>query len=392
MNNIVITGMAVWDTLGHDAQSNFQKILDTRSSTPTRSTLREYLGFPLADPPEMSAFQEQHFSKNKCPRFTQISMWVAEQAIAQSGLAPDRSRIAGIASTLFNDPESILHTANRFIGGSTRAGPSDLFFTTNDSLIITLSRIYDIRGMTWAMAASCSSAIYAIEIASAMIRQDLLDQAIILAADLCTEPYNAFRVYGTNPYSRSNQSRPFDSQRDGIVMSDGMAAVVIESRQSAERRGARSLATILGTGTATQCGHRTNPRHTQDSYHDAFNKAVASAGISAKDIGWISAHATGTPDGDEIENEIMSQLVPGVPITSLKGHIGHTMGASSLVEIVYTVLAQQQAMIPGIANTQEVTMPSTLDFVLETRNSDGRPVIKNSYGFAGRAASIILQV
>lgn len=393
MKDIVVTGMAVWDTLGHDLDSNFQKMVDTRTNSPTSSTVKNYLGFGLADSPEeLFSFQEKYFAKPKNPKFFVSGTWIADQAIAQAGLITDKNRVGVVGTTLFADGESQVRTAKKFSDGTTRAGPGDLFFTTGDILVSALSRIHDIRGMTWSMAASCSAGIYAIEMSAAMIRQNLLDQAVIATIDFGAEPYNAYRTHGTNPYSSLNISRPFDKSRDGIVMGDGIAAIVLESGDSARSRGANILATVLGTGTASQCAHRTNPRQTQDAYVAAFEKALASASITADDIGWISAHATSTIDGDEIENEIMSRLLPGRPISTFKGHIGHTMGASGLVEIVYTIKSQQRGLIPGIANTQEVILPSTLDFVLENQCTDGRPVIKNSYGFGGRAASIILQV
>lgn len=392
MKNIVVTGMAVWDTLGHDLDSNFQKMLSNNSNNPTCPTVKNYLGFGLSDPPPgLESFQEQHFSKYKNPKFFVSGTWIADQAIAQAGLIKDQSRIGAVGTTLFADGESQVHTAKKFVDGSSRAIPGDMFFSTGDVLVSILSRIYNIQGLTWSMAASCSAGIYAIEMSAAMIRQGLLDQVVIATVDFGTHPYNAYRTHGTNPYSLQNISRPFDKSRDGIVMGDGLAAMVIESEDSARARGARILATVLGTGTATQCAHRTNPRHAQDAYYSAFDKALASSGLTNKDIGWISAHATGTIDGDEIENNIMSDLLPGIPITTFKGHIGHTMGASGLVEIVYTIKAQQKGRIPPIANTREIDLPGNLYFVLENLAGDGRPVIKNSYGFGGRAASIILQ-
>lgn len=392
MNDIVITGMSVWDTLGHNIDHNFQTMLNLHENQPVQPTIKNFLGFGLSsDPLNIAEFQEKYFSKLKNPRFTQIGMWVADQAIAQSGLGTNLSRVGTVGTTLYNDAESQIHTAGRFIQGSTRAVPNDLFFTTNEALSASLARIYDIRGMSWTMTASCSAGIYAIELSSAMIQQNLLDQVIIVAAEFGTESYNAFRTYGTNPYSRTNSCRPFDINRDGIVMGDGIAAIVIESNKSAESRGAKPLAKILGTGTATQHAHRTNPRLTQDCYYDAFNKALTNAHLTSKDIGWISGHATGTIDGDDIENAIMDDCLPGIPITSFKGHLGHTMGASGLVELVYTIKSQQTGMIPAIANTEKITLPSSLKFVLENTKTDGRPVIKNSYGFGGRAASIILQ-
>lgn len=389
-NSLVVTGLSVWDTLGHDIHSNFQQMLTSRRALPQTPTIRNFLGFSLASGPDMTHFAEKWFAKSG-PPFTQATMWVADQAVQQAGLVSDRNRVGAVASTIFNDADSIVKTATRFIKGSTRAGPDDLFFTCNDALVMTLSRIHDIRGMTWSMVASCSSAITAIEQSWAMIQQDLLDQVVVIAADYCTRPFHAFRMYGTNPYSHTNICRPFDDQRDGIVIGDGIGAMVIESEDSARQRGATVLARILGTGCATHHAHRTNPRQSQDCYGQAVDRALAAAGVSAQDIGWISAHATGTPDGDDVEAEIMGKKFPGRKITSFKGHIGHTMAASGLIELIYTIKCMEQGQIPALANTTSIGMDVDLDFATRSMTVDHRPVLKNNYGFGGRAASIVLQ-
>jgi 3-oxoacyl-[acyl-carrier-protein] synthase II len=192
--------------------------------------------------------------------------------------------------------------------------------------------------------------------------------------------------------SKLNVSKPFDTTRDGIVMGDGVAAFVIESEQVAIRRGAKILAKIEGSGAANSNMHPTNPSMMTDAYYLAFKSAMETSGLSPDNIDWISAHATSTPDGDKVEAQIMSELLPGRSITSFKGHIGHTMAASSAIELIYTIEAMKNKIIPHIANTTEIDIDSKLDIVLKNTPNQSKYVIKNSYGFAGRANSIIISI
>jgi 3-oxoacyl-[acyl-carrier-protein] synthase II len=125
------------------------------------------------------------------------------------------------------------------------------------------------------------------------------------------------------------------------------------------------------------------------AYYSAFNKAMETVDDIEK-IKWISAHATSTQDGDMIENQIMSELLPGRYITSFKGHLGHAMAASGLLELCYTIEALNNNVVPHIANTNNVDSESKLSVVLENIHCEAEYVIKNSYGFGGRASSVIL--
>ena len=256
-----------------------------------------------------------------------------------------------------------------------------------------LSKYFNINGLTSSISATCSSGLVGLELGGALIKQGLLDQIIIICADLPTDPYSIFRMNSVRALSKSNISRPFDTARDGIVMGDGIATFVIESERTANQRGATILAKIEGSGTANSNMHPTNPGMMTAAYYLAFKSAMETSGLKPEDIDWISAHATSTPDGDRVEDQIMSELMPGKSMTSFKGHIGHTMAASSAIELIYTIEAMKHNVIPHIANTTEIdNIDSKLNIVLENTPNQSKYVLKNSYGFGGRANSIIVSV
>lgn len=392
MMPIAITGMAVWDTLGHDIDQNWQQLLADRDPQPKDPMLESYLGFALAPAPaDIEQFRQANFSGIPSPWFNQVAAWVTSQAVAQAGLVPVKHRRAGFASSLFGDAESQMHTATSWLGGRKRTGPGDLFYTVNDTLISTVSRIHQIGGITASLSASCSAGLYSIEIAAALIAQGSVDQAILLSQDLCVKDYNAYRMKGLGAFSRINRCRPFDQARDGIVFGDASAALVIESAASVEQRGVEPLAWIVGLGSTTQHLHRTSPQEASGCYYEAFDKMLASSGLDASAIDWISAHATGTRDGDQVENDVMSDLLPDRPVTSFKSHLGHTMGACGLAETVYTIQAMNQCVIPRVGNLDAIDLPTKIRPVRDHMTNPGNLVIKNSYGFGGRAASMLLQ-
>lgn len=393
MKEIVISGMALWDTLGYDISGNFQKILDTKSPAPEKIFFRDLKGFGIAETPEgIDEFRQKNFHKIPAPWFNVIGAWTVDRAIQQSGLVQDRSRLAGFATSGYGDAESQLKTFQNYSQGRSRTVPGDFFYTMNDTLVGTISRINDIGGTSVSMAASCSAGLYAIELAVSLIQQDQVDQAIILAQEICTVEYNAYRANGLGVFSKTNLCRPFDRNRDGIIFGDASAAIILESRESAVSRGVKPLASVLGIGTGTQHLHRTNPQGGTDCYYNAFNKALKQSGITPDQIGWISAHATGTRDGDIVENDVMQDLLPRRPITSFKAHIGHAMGACGIVELIYTIEAGKRKIVPQIGNLEYTDINTNL--ILADRNLpiDSEFVIKNSYGFGGRASSIILQI
>jgi 3-oxoacyl-(acyl-carrier-protein) synthase len=402
-DKIVITGMQVWDSIGTDVALNFQTILKEKTRLPQSLTNHnigwprdvindQYHGFILAENLELNTQIKKYRDKELNSEIIKASLYVATRAVEQAGLIDNKHRIGGFSTSLFAASDVNARLVDGFKKGRARCHPEDHFYQNSEFLISMISKYYNLNGLTSAISATCSSGLVGIEIGSALIKQGLLDQVIIICADLPTDPFSIYRMNSVRALSKLNVSKPFDTTRDGIVMGDGVAAFVIESEQVAIRRGAKILAKIEGSGAAHSNMHPTNPSMMTDAYYLAFKSAMETSGLSPDNIDWISAHATSTPDGDKVEAQIMSELLPGRSITSFKGHIGHTMAASSAIELIYTIEAMKNKIIPHIANTTEIDIDSKLDIVLKNTPNQSKYVIKNSYGFAGRANSIIISI
>lgn len=380
-----ITGCQVHDSYGHVLSENFKLLLTEKDRLPTYESFGNTKAFKITERETSPLLDDV---KN-LPDIFRYGCDTAIRAIEEAGTVSDRSKIGVFASSLYSDADTLLRSATSFNEGRSRFRPSELFNQVPEPLATIVSRILRLEGMTSAVAATCSSGLFALEMAMALIKNDSLEQAVILCADLSSHKFNSFKMNGTRAITPQNISRPFDINRDGIVMGDGVAAVVVESLETALKRNATPIAIIEGIGSATANYHPTNPKSMMPAYYSAFNKSIKSIDNLDK-IKWISAHATSTPDGDLIESQIMSELLPGRYITSFKGHIGHTMAASGLLELCYTIEAMNNKIIPHIANTKEVDIESKINIALENVACDSEYIIKNSYGFGGRASSVII--
>jgi 3-oxoacyl-(acyl-carrier-protein) synthase len=382
---IAITGCQVHDSYGHILSDNFKQLLLEKNRLPNSESLGETKAFKITERETSPLLKNERY----IPDIFRYGCDTAIRAVGQSGTVPDRDMIGVFVSSLYSDSETFLRSATAFSEGKLKSRPYDFFYQNAESLATITSRLLNLEGITSGVAATCSSGLFALELASSLIKQGSLEQAVILCADLSSHEFNAYKMNGTRAISPQSISRPFDVQRDGIVMGDGVAAIVIEGLDSALKRNVKPLAVIEGIGSATANYHPTNPKSMIPAYYSAFKKAISTVDDLDK-IKWISAHATSTPDGDLIENQIMSELLPGRYITSFKGHLGHTMAASSLLELCYTIEALNNNVVPHTANTNEIIKESKLRVALENINCQSEYVIKNSYGFGGRASSIIL--
>jgi 3-oxoacyl-[acyl-carrier-protein] synthase II len=381
-DKIVITGYQVWDSIGVDIENNLKVLLDTK----TRSN------FSIANDPADFEFFKNNNMKDfaDAPFFFKAASYVANKAFAQSGILIDKNKIGLFGSTLFGTNDTQLQITDEFLKGKKRCTPYDFFYQHPETLTGVLSRLFEIRGISMSTSATCSSGIYSMQLASALLQSGVVDQILIVCADFPTHPFSTFKLNSLRALSKNNFSAPFDKNRNGLVLGDGIAAMVVELKSSAEKRGAKTLAQIQGIGISNVNIHPTNPAAGIESYTEAYQLAMQESGFSATDIDWISGHGTSTIEGDRVENEVMSALLSGKYITSFKGHVGHTMAATGLLDLIYTIEAMKNHVIPQIGNTQDIDLETTLKFATQNISHESRCVLKNTYGFGGKSSSVII--
>src|SRR5579863_1016394 len=204
--------------------------------------------------------------------------------------------------------------------------------------------------------------------------------------------FAAMKALSTRNDEPERASRPFDSERDGFVMGEGAATLMIEEREFALRRGAPVLAELVGYGATADAYHITQPHPTGDGAVRAMYAALADAGLTPADIGYVNAHGTSTPPNDRIETLALKRVFGSqMPlVSSTKSMTGHTLGAAGALESVISILALQTGMAPPTINLEKPDPECDLDYVANAaRRGQFRYVMTNSLGFGGHNASLV---
>jgi 3-oxoacyl-[acyl-carrier-protein] synthase II len=199
------------------------------------------------------------------------------------------------------------------------------------------------------------------------------------------------RLGAPSPRATSDACRPFDRARDGLAIGEGAAFFVLESVERAARRGARVLATVLGFGSTQDAFHATAPRPDGSGAREAMARALKRAGIAGSDVGYVNAHGTGTRLNDVTEAIAIEALFGQVPVSSIKGAVGHAMAAAGALELAACLMAFERDLLPGTANHEERDEACPIHVIgRAARPARASIVLSNSFGFGGQNASVIL--
>jgi 3-oxoacyl-[acyl-carrier-protein] synthase II len=208
--------------------------------------------------------------------------------------------------------------------------------------------------------------------------------------------FSAMRALSRRNDDPQRASRPFDAERDGFVMGEAAAILVLEELEHAKARGAKIYVELLGYGTSSDATHITEPDPSGENPARAMQMAFDDAGIEAADVGYINAHGTSTPLGDASETRVIKiamgeEVARKTPISSTKGATGHTLGASGAVEAMFTTLAVNRGKLPPTINQEQSDPDCDLDYIPnDARDAEIRVGVSNSFGFGGHNASIVL--
>jgi 3-oxoacyl-[acyl-carrier-protein] synthase II len=209
--------------------------------------------------------------------------------------------------------------------------------------------------------------------------------------------FGAMRAISRRNDAPERASRPFDAERDGFVMAEAGAMVVLEELEHARARGARIYAELLGYGVSSDASHVSDPDPTGDNPARAMRMAFADAGIDPSEIDYVNAHGTSTPAGDTSETRVLKlalgeEKARATPISSTKGATGHCLGAAGAVEAIFTVLALDRGVLPPTINYETPDPECDLDYVPnEAREQKIDVAVSNSFGFGGHNACVVLR-
>jgi len=343
---------------------------------------------------------EQYFPNPKeakrTDRFAQIALAAAEEALAQAGaIGADPSRSGVLLGTGVGGLETLeTQIVARHEKGERRVSPFLVPMMMSNAAAAALSMRYGWQGPCETTVTACSAATHAIGNAARLIAYGRCDAALTGGSEAAMTITGMAGFRNMTALSSSGVSRPFDAERDGFVMSEGAAVLVLEEWSAAEARGATILAEVLGSGSTADAHHITAPSPGGSGAITCMEQALADAGLSPADIVHINAHGTSTPLNDAAEAEAIAKVfgTPGPIVTSTKGVTGHALGAAGALEAAAVVLSMQHSLIPPTDGTKvlDAALPA-IDLVLnEPRPWMPGPSLSNSFGFGGHNGCIIL--
>lgn len=275
-------------------------------------------------------------------------------------------------------------------------GSGAIFKSMNSTVTMNLSTIFRLRGINMTVSAACASGSHSVGLAYLLIKQGLQDMIICGGAQeinkYAMSSFDGLGVFSPNEDEPHKASRPFDANRDGLVPSGGGATLIIESYESAIKRGAPIIAEVLGYGFSSNGGHISTPN--VDGPATAMRRAIEQAGLQPSDIQYINAHATSTPVGDANEARAIFEVFGenGPYVSSTKSMTGHECWMAGASEIIYSTLMMQNSFIAPNINLENPDEDSKkINLVNKTLNKNFDVYLSNSFGFGGTNSAIVVK-
>jgi 3-oxoacyl-[acyl-carrier-protein] synthase II len=324
-----------------------------------------------------------------------MAIVAAREAMADAGLVPgsfDPERVGVLLGTTSGEVQDMEAIDEAWTLGRSDAFTADAYagFCSN-SITARLASAFGLTGPALVLANACASGSFAVAFGCDLIQQGQADVVVAGGADGLSQVALAgfSRMHAVSP----DVCRPFDKNRKGMMVAEGAGVVVLEAEPRARSRGASVYGRVLGTGLGCDAFHLTSPN--PDGMARVMRLAMRDGGLAPADIGYISAHGTGTPVNDVAETAAIRAAFGAradrTPVSSIKSMIGHTMGAASAIETVACCLALRHQFLPPTINYAEPDPLCDLDYVPNTARFQSIDVVmNNSFAFGGNNASLVL--
>ena len=400
---VVITGMGIYSSIGVGKDAVRKSLYEGRSGIGIIPQRHEF-GYRSA----LSGILPKPILKGKLDRRQRICLaeegeyayMATVEALEQAGITHEYLAQNEVGILYGNDSsaQAVVEGIDKIreTRDTAMVGSSNIFQSMNSTVTMNLSTIFNLKGINLTVSGACASSSHAIGIATLMIRNGLQDCIICGGCEevntYSVANFDALSAFSIREDAPEKASRPFDKERDGLVPSGGGATLIIESYESAVKRGATILGEILGYGFSSNGEHISVPN--VDGPSRSLHRALDDAALCPKDIQYINAHATSTPLGDKNEAEAIA-LVFGEQrpyVTSTKSQTGHEMWMAGASEVIYSMLMMEGGFIApnlnyteGDEHTKKLNIPAQrVEYKFDT-------FLSNSFGFGGTNSTLIIR-
>jgi 3-oxoacyl-[acyl-carrier-protein] synthase II len=341
----------------------------------------------------------------RADRFTQFALVSSDEALAEAGwdgeLPYDPARIGSIIGTGIGGIGTLTHNHQVLLEqGPGKVSPLSIPLMMGNAGAGAVSVRHKLRGPSFATLSACAGGAHAIGESAKLIQAGGADAVVTGGSEAGLVPLARAAFAALDALSELGISRPFDRRRDGFVMGEGAAVLILENGDKARERGANILAYVRGYGATSDAYHLTAPDKAGTGASEAMRVALADAELTTDDVVYVNAHGTSTPLNDRSETlalkAVFGEAAGDIPVSSTKSAIGHLLGAAGAVEAVATILALRDRIAPPTLGYEEPDEGLDLDYVpgkARPLDIDGKPAIglSNAFGFGGHNAVLCLE-
>ncbi|MFM6959931.1 MAG: beta-ketoacyl-ACP synthase II [Schleiferiaceae bacterium] len=411
LKRVVVTGLGALTPIGNNAPAFWAALLEGRSGAGpiTRFDASKFKTQFACEVKDLNVddFIDRKESR-RMDRCTHLGLIAAEEAVADSGLEtsnPNKDRIGVIWGSGIGGLDTFTEEFGNYFKGDENPRFNPFFIPKMIADICGgyISMKYGYRGPNYTTVSACASSTNAVIDGLMLIRLGKADAIITGGSEAAVSPggiggFNSMHALSTRNDDYATASRPFDQDRDGFVLGEGAAALVLEEYEHAKARGARIYAELVGGGLSADAHHLTAPHPEGLGARNVMRNAIEDAGLTPEDIDYVNVHGTSTPLGDIAETkaikEVFGEHAYRINISSTKSMTGHLLGAAGAAEAAVAVLSVYHDVVPPTINhfTDDPELDNKLNFTFGApQKRTVRAALSNTFGFGGHNASVIFK-
>lgn len=402
-HRVVITGMGIYSCIGKNKEEVLKSLFEGKSGIGIAPDRKE-MGYRsslcgILEKPNLKGMLDRR--QRLClPEHGQYAFLATTEALAQAGIDNEflLNNEVGILYGNDSSAEAVITGVDviREKKNTVLVGSGNIFQSMNSTITMNLATIFNLRGINFTVSGACASGSHAIGMGYMLIKQGLQECVICGGAEEVNKysvgNFDALNAFSTREDEPAKASRPFDKNRDGLVPSGGAATVILESYESAIKRGATILGEVVGYGFSSNGDHISVPN--VDGPKRSLQMAIKDAGIDIQEIKYVNAHATSTPIGDMNEAKAIAEVFGKHKpyVASTKSLTGHEMWMAGASEIVYSMLMMQNNFIAANLNFEEPDEASAcINIPKERVDVEFDTFLSNSFGFGGTNSTLIVK-